>query len=244
MSTPRPVALVTGGGSGIGAACCRGLARAGYLVVVADVAETAAKSIAAEVDGIAAVTDCADPDAVDDLVGTVVLAEGRLAAAVNSAGIAGPPKPVADYSIEDWRRVLSVNLDGLFYCLRAEARAMRESGGGSVVNVASVFATVGAPLAPAYTAAKHGVVGLTRSAALAHATDGIRVNAIGPGFVRTPMLERRNDEAGLEQLAALHPLGRLGTPDDVAGLAVWLCGTEAGFLTGGFFPIDGGYLSQ
>lgn len=244
MTTPRPVALVTGGGSGIGAACCRGLSRAGYLVVVTDVAETAAKTVAAEVDGIAAVTDCTDPDAVDELVGTVVLAEGRLAAAVNSAGVAGPPEPVADYSTEDWRRVLSVNLDGVFYCLRAEARAMRESGGGSIVNIASVFASVGAPLAPAYTAAKHGVAGLTRSAALAHAADGIRVNAVGPGFVRTPMLERRHDDAGLDQLAALHPLGRLGAPDDVASLAVWLCGPDAGFVTGSFFPVDGGYLGR
>jgi 2-dehydro-3-deoxy-L-rhamnonate dehydrogenase (NAD+) len=243
MSVPLPAALVTGGGSGIGAACCRRLSRAGYRVIVADIDEAAAKTVAADIGGVAAVVDCCDPDAVNDLVGTVVRAEGRLAAAVNSAGIAGPPQPIAEYSTQDWRRVLSVNLDGVFHCVRAEVRAMRESG-GSIVNIASVFAAVGAPLAPAYTAAKHGVAGLTRSAALAHAEDGIRVNAVGPGFVRTPLLEDRNDDEGLAQLAGLHPMGRLGTPDDIAALAVWLCGPEAGFVTGAFFPIDGGYLSR
>ena len=243
MTDPPAVALVTGGGSGIGAACVRALAAIGHHVVVADLDETSAKAVAGEVDGVVAATNCADPDSVDEAVRRAV-AHGRLVAAVNSAGVSGPASPLGDYSNEDWRRVLAVNLDGVFFSTRAQVRAMRDTGGGSIVNIASVFGAVGAPLAPAYTAAKHGVVGLTRSAALAHAADGIRVNAIGPGFVRTPMLEQRADAGRLEQLTALHPLGRLGTPDDVASLAVWLCGAGSQFVTGGFFPVDGGYLSQ
>lgn len=243
------VALVTGAGSGIGRAAALLLAEAGARVAVLDRSAQAAESTAAAAraagtEAYAVTADVSESADMDRAVAGMVARWGGLHLAVNSAGVGGPAVPVADYEPDDWRRVLAVNLDGTFYAMRAELRAMRAAGtGGSVVNVASIFATAGAPLAPAYTAAKHGVVGLTRSAALAHASDGIRVNAIGPGFVDTPMLRERSDEQARADLAGRHALGRLAAAGEVAALIAWLCSDAAGFVTGAFYPVDGGYLA-
>ena len=243
------IALVTGAGSGIGRAAAMALAAAGARVAATDLSPDAATSTADAVralggTALAVAADVSVPADVDAAVARAVAEWGGLDVAVNSAGIGGPAVPVADYEPEDWRRVLAVNLDGTFYALRAELRAMRASGtGGSIVNVASIFGAAGAPLAAAYTAAKHGVVGLTRAAALAHAADGIRVNAVGPGFVDTPMLRARSDDDARAALAARHPMGRLARPEEVAELVVWLAGDAASFVTGSFHPVDGGFLA-
>jgi NAD(P)-dependent dehydrogenase (short-subunit alcohol dehydrogenase family) len=172
-----------------------------------------------------------------------VAAFGRLDVAVNNAGIAGPSASTGDYPIDGWRQVLAVHLDGTFYCLRAEIAAMRRAGGGSVVNMASILGSTGFAMAPAYVAAKHGIVGLTRAAALDHAAEGIRVNAVGPGFIDTPLLANAPAEV-VAGTAALHPLGRLGTSREVAELVCFLASDAASNMTGGYYVTDGGYTSR
>ena len=169
---------------------------------------------------------------------------GELHVAVNNAGIGGPAQTVDEYSTADWRKVLSVDLDGVFYGVRAETRAMLAGGGGSIINMASVFGAVGIETAPAYVAAKHGVVGLTKAAALAHATEGIRVNAVGPAFISTPLLISSMSEEARAGLASQHALGRLGTPEEVAELVAWLASDASSFATGTYYPLDGGLLAR
>jgi NAD(P)-dependent dehydrogenase (short-subunit alcohol dehydrogenase family) len=243
------VALVTGAGSGIGRAVALTLARSGAAVAVADLAEEKAQAVAAEITGaggraLAFGGDSSDPDAVDTLVADVVTQLGGLHVAVNNAGIGGPAQTVDEYSTADWRKVLSVNLDGVFYGVRAETRAMLAGGGGSIINMASVFGAVGIETAPAYVAAKHGVVGLTKAAALAHATEGIRVNAVGPAFISTPLLVSSMSEEARAGLASQHALGRLGTPEEVAELVAWLASDASSFATGTYYPLDGGLLAR
>ncbi len=212
------VAVVTGAGSGIGAACATLLARRGAVVAVVDVDVDAGDQTVAtsrETGGHARAyrVDVSDRRAVDEVFTDVLADLGGLHVLVNNAGLAVPMTPLADVDDDDWRRVMSLNVDGVFYCLRAACRVMREAGGGSVVNMSSVLGAVGRHHSAAYVASKHAVVGLTRGAAIDHGVDGIRVNAVGPGFIRTPLLESRHTQQGLEELASGWPLRRVGTPD-------------------------------
>ena len=243
------VAIVTGGGSGIGEASAKLLAQRGASVLVSDIDLAAAERVASEIEaagGRAAAdrTDVADPDQVEAMVAAAVERFGGLDVGVNNAGIGGPTAPTGEYPLDGWRTVMSVNLNGVFYCTRAEIGPMRERGGGSIVNMASILGAVGFANSVAYVAAKHGVVGVTQNAALEHAADQIRVNAVGPGFIRTPLLDANLDEAALTAIAALHPVGRLGTSEEVAELVAWLASDASSFVTGSYYPIDGGYLAR
>jgi NAD(P)-dependent dehydrogenase (short-subunit alcohol dehydrogenase family) len=242
------VALVTGASSGIGLAVARGYAAAGARVVLSDVTEEGGRAAAAEVrrQGGSATfvgADVSSPQACERMVLAAVDAFGRLDCACNNAGIGGEQGPVADYSVEGWNRVLAVNLTGVFLCMKHEIPAMLRTGGGSIVNMASILGAVAFPASPAYVAAKHGVVGLTQSAAIDYADRKLRVNAVGPGFIQTPLLSKL-DEATTRAIVARHPLGRLGTPEEVAALVVWLSSDEASFVTGSYYPVDGGYLAH
>jgi NAD(P)-dependent dehydrogenase (short-subunit alcohol dehydrogenase family) len=248
------VVLVTGAGAGIGRAVALVCAREGARVVVSDVAvEGGEETIRAVEDaGGEAVfvrADVSEAAEVEALVGGAIESYGRLDCAVNNAGIEGALTPTADYPDETWNRVLGVNLTGVFLCMKHEIPRMLETGGGSIVNVASILGLVGFANAPAYTAAKHGTVGLTKVAALEYAPLGIRVNALCPGFIETPMVMERGVEAGAhpevyQQIAALHPIGRLGKPEEIAEAAVWLCSDASSFVTGQALAADGGYVAQ
>jgi NAD(P)-dependent dehydrogenase (short-subunit alcohol dehydrogenase family) len=242
------VALVTGAGGAIGGACAAGFLSRGDHVILADVDLEAARQACAAIDRAGSAThpvavDVSDPASAQAMVDESVSHFGGLDVAVNCAGVAGPLLPTADYPVDDWRRVMAVNLDGVFYCLRAELAAMRESGGGSIVNISSVLGVTGFGTAVAYTATKHGVIGLTKVAAVDHAADGIRVNAVGPGFIDTPMLDSNLDAAAKAELEAQHALNRLGSPAEVAALVCWLASDAASFATGSFYAVDGGYLA-
>ena len=245
-------AIVTGGGAGLGEAVARTLAASGAAVLVADIHAPSARGVA---DSIAAQgaraepfeVDVTDPAAVDAMVAACLDAFGGLDIAVNNAGIHGDPTnpPLADYPLEWWDRIIATNLSSVFHCLRAEVRAMRAAGaGGAIVNTASIFGVVAAAGVSGYIAAKHGVVGLTKAAALDHARDGIRVNAVGPGFIQTGLVERNIPEAARPAVAALHALDRLGEPQEVADLVAWLCSDAASFTTGSYYAVEGGLLAQ
>jgi NAD(P)-dependent dehydrogenase (short-subunit alcohol dehydrogenase family) len=226
------IALVTGGASGIGAATVELLRERGATVVVADLAGG---------DGVE-VVDVTDGPAVDALVEQVLAEHGRLDLAANVAGTSGTYAAVAETADDDWHRTIRINLDGVFWCLRAELRAMLAGGGGSIVNVASGAGLMGVPGMAAYSASKHAVIGLTRSAAMEVARDGIRVNAVCPGSVRTPMLRGfvGGDEELLEKMGRRSPMGRLGEPDEIAEAIVWLLSDAARFVTGDTLRPDGG----
>ncbi len=243
------VALVTGGASGIGEACVRTFALDGAKVVVADTDVQLGERVAATAkrlggDALFLRCDVSDPEAVEQAVQTTIEAFGGLDMAVNNAGVAGEASFVGDYGVEEWRRVIDVNLNGVFYCMRAEIPRMLAHGGGAIVNMASILGSLGFATAPAYVAAKHGVVGLTQTAALEYAKQGIRVNAVGPGFIKTPMLTANLDEPTQTYLSGLHAMGRMGEPQEVADLVAYLCSENASFLTGGFYLADGGYTAQ
>ena len=240
------VVLVTGAGSGIGEACAHRAAAGGARVAVVDITREAAERVASEIggDARAIVADVAEEGSVADMVATVVEQFGRLDGAINNAGIGGAQFAVGDYSLDDWRRVMRVNLDGVFLCLREEIRAMRTTGGGSIVNMASVLAAAGYPEQVAYVTSKHALVGLTRVAALDHAKDGIRVNAVGPAFILTPLVEQTMTPEAIAAVAPMHALGRWGRPEEVAEMTAWLLSDAASFATATFYPLDGGLLAR
>jgi NAD(P)-dependent dehydrogenase (short-subunit alcohol dehydrogenase family) len=250
MTEDQRVAIVTGGGSGIGESAAMALSARGFAVVIGDIDVEGGERVAAAVEAaggraLFVRSDASSPEDNEALVAAAVEAFGGLDAAVNNAGIGGASAPTGDYTVEQWRAVMSVNLDGVFFGARAQIPRLLERGGGAIVNVASILGQVTFAGAPAYVAAKHGVVGLTKQIAMEYAAQGIRCNSIGPGFVETPLLTNAGlpDEV-MGMLTTLHPIGRLGQPDEIGEVIAWLCAEAPEFLTGAYVPIDGGYLTR
>jgi NAD(P)-dependent dehydrogenase (short-subunit alcohol dehydrogenase family) len=245
------VALVTGAASGIGRAAALAFASAGARVVVADVAREAGERTVGEIraaagDAIFVACDVSRAPEVEAMVAEAVATYGRLDCAFNNAGIGLTYTPLHELDEERWQRILAVNLTGVWLCMKYEIRQMLTQGGGAIVNTASIDGLSGAAGLADYVASKHGVVGLTRTAALEYATRGIRVNAVCPGMIRTPMVEAGiRERPELEaRLIAQEPVGRLGTPEEIAAAAVWLCSDAASFVTGHAMPVDGGFLAR
>jgi NAD(P)-dependent dehydrogenase (short-subunit alcohol dehydrogenase family) len=243
-------ALVTGAASGIGRSVARLYAQNGANVIVSDVDRDLGEETVALIhrDGGQAVfisTDVSKPGECEALVQKTIKTYGRLDFACNNAGISGESNPTGEYSPEGWDKVLAINLSGVFYCMRYEIPAMLQSGGGAIVNMASILGQVAFANSPAYVAAKHGIVGLTRTAAVEYAQAGIRINAVGPAFIKTPMIAALEENPEINQmLVALHPMGRLGQPEEVAELTLWLSSEKASFVTGCYYAVDGGYLAR
>jgi NAD(P)-dependent dehydrogenase (short-subunit alcohol dehydrogenase family) len=243
------VALITGAASGIGAAVATRLAADGAHVAVADndcLGTERTVRMIREAGGHAVfiALDVTDPASVEAAVTATVAAFGALHLAVNSAGVTGTVAPTGEYDPQDWRRVIDVDLTGVFYCLRYEIPALLAAGGGSIVNLSSVFGSNGCPQQVAYTAAKHGVVGLTKSAAIEYASQRIRVNAVAPGFIETPLLTEGLTPLSRRTLVRAHPIGRLGNATEVAELVAFLLSDHASFITGSYHLVDGGYSAQ
>lgn len=241
-------ALVTGAASCIGEATARLLAANGLSVLVSDVQAEAAARIAADINAsggraIANVADVGREEDVKAAVGAAIAAFGQLHFAVNNAGIGGVAKPAGELLAQDWQRVIDINLSGVAHGLRHEIPAILAAGGGAIVNVSSILGLVGQDNVPAYVAAKHGVTGLTRSAALAYAAQGMRINSVHPGYVETPILDTLEAKA-LAALTRLHPIGRLGRSEEIAHVIAFLLSDAASFITGSALVADGGYTSR
>jgi NAD(P)-dependent dehydrogenase (short-subunit alcohol dehydrogenase family) len=249
---PDSVVLITGGSSGIGRATALAFAREGAKVAIADVSVERCEQTVDEIratGGEATCMECdvSDPEEVNAMVHEVVNVFGRLDYAFNNAGVEGVQAPVAEYPKKTWDVVLGVNLTGVWLCMKHEIIQMVKQGGGAIVNMSSILGVTGTENACAYVAAKHGVVGVTKAAALEYASQGIRINAVCPGYIDTPMLERAGvtlNEESRRSLAELHALGRLGTSEEVAEAVLWLCSEQASFVTGHAMLIDGGYTAR
>lgn len=242
-------ALITGAASGIGKATAILYAQYGANVVLSDLDEMQGQAVADQIKATGAnaqfvKADVSDPAQCQKLVEETVATFGQLNIAFNNAGIGGESNATADYSLEGWHKIINVNLNSVFYCMKYELEAMlKQSSGGAIVNMASILGQVGTAHAPGYVAAKHAVVGLTKTTAIEYATKGIRINSVGPAYIDTPLLNAIPDE-GKKLLVGLHPIGRLGKSEEVAELVVWLSSDKASFVTGAYYPVDGGYLAQ
>jgi NAD(P)-dependent dehydrogenase (short-subunit alcohol dehydrogenase family) len=242
------VAIITGAGSGIGRSTAMLFASEGAKVVISDVNEAHGNSVVDEITkngGTATFVkaDSSKPEDNEALVKQTLDKYGALDIAVNNAGIGGPLAATGEYPLDGWKKVIDINLSGVFYGLRYQIPAMLKNG-GSIINVASILGQAATKFSPAYVAAKHGVVGLTKAAALEYADKKIRVNSIGPGYIKTPLVMDSLDASTLNGLVGLHPIGRLGESEEVAELLLWLASSKASFVTGAYYPIDGGYLAQ
>ncbi|WP_172292292.1 SDR family NAD(P)-dependent oxidoreductase [Pseudoruegeria sp. HB172150] len=242
-------AIVTGAASGIGAAIARELAAGGAKVLVADLHEGPAEDMCKEIRDAGGTAepfavDVSKPEQVEAMVAKAVDLWGGLDMAVNNAGIGGPAAPVGEYPLDGWHQVIGVNLNGVFYGCRYEIAAMEKSGGGAIVNIASILGSVGFAQSSAYVTAKHGVVGLTKNAALEYSAKGIRVNAVGPAFIKTPLIDSAMTDEQQQGLAGMHPIGRLGQPEEVAALVCFLLSDRASFITGSYHLVDGAYTAQ
>jgi NAD(P)-dependent dehydrogenase (short-subunit alcohol dehydrogenase family) len=250
MDFKGKVALVTGAASGIGKSVSELYARDGAAVVLTDINQGLGEKTTEEIrkargEAIFIKADVTKPSDCEYMVKATLDKYGRLDFACNNAGIGGDQNPTADYSIEAWGKAIAVNLSGVFYCMKYEIPAMLKSGGGSIINMASILGRVGFAGAVGYVAAKHGVLGLTKTAAIEYAPHGIRVNVVGPGFISTPLIRELEDNPAINNmLISLHPIGRLGKPEEVAELVIWLSSDKASFITGAYYPVDGGYLTR
>ncbi len=244
------VALVTGAASGIGRETAELYSQNGARVIVSDIDEEGGQQTTDVIQrhgGEAAfvMADVSRPSQCEALIEETLKRFGRLDFACNNAGVTGEQNPTAEYGLESWQRVVEINLSGVFYCMKYEIPAMQRSGGGSIVNMASILGLVAFAGAPAYVASKHGVVGLTASAAVEYGKENIRINSVGPGFIRTPMISDLEEDPEMHaQLVSMHPIGRLGEPQEVAELVMWLSSDKASFVTGAYYPVDGGYLAR
>lgn len=243
------VAIVTGAGSGIGRAIAIIYAREGAKVVVSDISEkggeeTVAQIKAAQGEAVFIKADTSSAADNESLVQKTKEKYGALHIACNNAGISGPMGQTGDYPIEGWDKVIGINLSGVFYGMHYQIPEILNAGGGAIINMASILGNTGTKFSPAYVAAKHGVVGLTKAAALEYANQGIRINSVGPGYIITPLLTNALNEEQIKGAAALHPIGRLGKPEEVAELVLFLSTQQSSFITGSYYPVDGGYLAQ
>ncbi|EKE74608.1 MULTISPECIES: SDR family oxidoreductase [Roseobacteraceae] len=249
------VALVTGAAAGIGRATAQKFAEEGAKVVVSDIDQPGGEETVSLIknhgrDAVFVRADVSRPEDVERLIDETVRSYGRLDCACNNAGIEGKIAPLADQTTENFDAILGVNLRGTFLCLRAEIRQMLRNRGGAIVNLASVAGLVGFPGLSPYTASKHAVNGLTKNAALEYGKLGIRVNSVCPGGIDTRMLDSLAEQSTggaqstREMMDPLHPIGRIGTPEEVAELIVWLCSDRAGFMSGANVPVDGGFVAQ
>ncbi|HWT25946.1 MAG TPA: glucose 1-dehydrogenase [Solirubrobacteraceae bacterium] len=245
------VAVVTGAGAGMGLATAHAFAQAGAAVVLADTDEHALQAATDELTGagrrvLAVTCDVSDEAQVAALVERTVASFGRLDMAFNNAGIQVPPNDLADQPAEHFDRVTAVNLRGIWTCMKHELRQMREQGNGAIVNCSSLAGLVGSPSRAAYTSAKHGIIGLTKTAALEYAPHGIRVNAVCPGTIETPMVADMiaKGELDIPEALANQPIGRLGRADEIAAAVLWLCSPGASLVVGVALPVDGGYTAR
>lgn len=244
--------IVTGGGAGIGRACALLLAEKGAAVMVADINLTDAQSVADEIiamDGraVACKTDVSNPEQVSAMVKQAVEAFGSIDYAVNNAGVLGKPTPVDQYAFEDWQRIMNINLNGVFHCLQEELKVFYEQGHGAIVNMASEAALRGSAADAAYTASKHAVAGLTKTAAIEAIKRGVRINAVCPGGIETPLAKAAMASAPpevIEQAIANMPIGRFGQPEEIAEAVVWLCSDAASLVAGHLLAVDGGWVAS
>ncbi len=241
------VALLTGAGSGIGLAIAELYAEEGAKVIVSDINEENGNQAVEKIrsnggEATFIKADTSHAEDVEALVKKTVERYGKLDIACNNAGIGGEQELTGNYSLDSWRKVLSVNLDGVFYGCKYELEQMEKNGGGIIVNMASIHGSVAAPLSSAYTAAKHAVVGLTKNIGAEYGQKNIRCNAVGPAYIDTPLLESASGDMK-QALIARHPMGRLGKPEEVAELVLFLSSHKSSFMTGGYYLVDGGYTA-